>query len=55
MKYFVEYRLPEMCGNKVLRQGPYDELEAPAHLDDIRGFEGVADARLMPVEAEGRE
>jgi hypothetical protein len=33
------------------RQGPYSAADVDSHLSDIAGYEGITDARKIPVEA----
>lgn len=40
--YYVVY---EVLG-LIRRSGPYCEHEASYHLDDIRGYEGISNARI---------
>lgn len=50
--YVVKYRVPEMTGEQVHERGPWHRHQAEEELADIRGYMGVTDARVEPVEEE---
>ena len=46
MKWIVKYEVDGFDGER--QAGPYTLEEAHSHHDDIRGFEGVRNARIAP-------
>lgn len=45
-QYLVTYKV--LGGSH--QAGPYDAVEAGKHFRDIAGYEGVTDAKVVPVE-----
>jgi hypothetical protein len=48
--YFVEYEVDGFQGVK--QAGPYQGQEAEDHMLDIKGYDGVRNVKLVPVDEE---
>ncbi len=50
MKWYVEYKVPAMTGDKVHRNGPYTQSQVRWHYHDILTYAGVTECRTVDVE-----
>ena len=51
MKWYVEFKVPNMTGDKSHRQGPYTESQIQSQYDDVLTYAGVTECRTVDVEA----
>ena len=46
MKYYITYTVKGFDGT--FKQGPYEQQEIPSQKDDIQGYDGVWDVKVVP-------